>query len=114
MMRPALAVRRCDMADLARDQPQPAAMERSPEWNRDQGVAIPAQLEHGRLETSKRQRGRKAGRRSAGVDDKVAIGRRRFRRCKTYAKLLRQLRARRIDIDECHLRSSKPPAQKGD
>ena len=68
MMRPARPVRRRHMADLARHQPQPAAMERAAERNRHLGIAIPAQFEHGRLESRKRQRGGKTGCRAAGVD----------------------------------------------
>ena len=70
-------------------------------------VAIPAQLEHGRLEAGKRQRGGKPGRGAAGVDHQIAVGRRRLGRRKTDAELARQFGARRVDIDQRHLRAGK-------
>ena len=75
-------------------------------------VAIPAQLEHGRLFAGERNRGCKSGRASARVEDNVAVALRRLRLCKANTELPRQFRARRIDIDERHLRAGKSCAQR--
>src|SRR5262245_60497836 len=57
-MGPARAVRRRDLADLARDDPQAAAVEGFAERRGDVAFAIPAELDDGRLLAGKAQRGR--------------------------------------------------------
>ncbi len=114
MVRPVLAARRRDMADLARNQPQPPAMEGAAERHRHLRVAIPAQFQHRRLESRKRQGRGKPGRRTAGVEQPIAIGRRRLGPGKADAELARQCRPRRVDIDQRDLNAGKLGAEIGD
>ena len=98
------AVRGRDLADLARDELQPAAVERAAERHRHRPGAVPAQLHDGRLVAGDVERGRKPGRRGAGVKHEVAIGRRRVgRRERQRRAPAANSRARRIDVDQRHL-----------
>ena len=74
-MRPPRPVRRGDVADLARDQPQPPAVERLAERRRHLGCAVPAQLDDGRLVAGEPQRRREARGRRTRMENDVAIGR---------------------------------------
>src|SRR5262249_18260178 len=77
---PTGAVRGRDLADLARDEPQPAAVEGFPERHGHVAAAVPAELDHARLLAGEPQRGRKPARAGTGVEDEIAIGRRCVRR----------------------------------
>jgi hypothetical protein len=57
-MRPARPVRRRNLPDLARYEPQAPAVKRLAERNRDVAGPIPAQLDHQRLVAGKPQRRR--------------------------------------------------------
>src|SRR5262245_62128459 len=57
-MAPARPMGGRDLADLARDEPQPTAMERFAEWQRDIASPVPAQLDDARLLAGQPQRRR--------------------------------------------------------
>ena len=78
-MGPLAAMRRRHLADLAGDQLQPAAVEGAAQRHRHRRIAVPAQLEDGRLVASAGQRGREPGGAGAGMDDKPAVGGRAIR-----------------------------------
>src|ERR1700687_1517772 len=75
---PARPVRRRDPPHLARQQPQPAAVEGAAERRRHRRIAVPAHFEHGCLLTGERQRRAKSGGIAAGVNDEVAVTLGRF------------------------------------
>ena len=99
------AVRGRDLADLAGNDLQAAAVERAAERHRHRPRAVPAQLDDGRLVAGDVERGGKSLRRGAGVKDEIAIGRRRVGRGEVQAQRPGQVVARRIDVDERHLRA---------
>src|SRR5262245_49346941 len=68
LIRPARPVGCSDLADLARDQPQAAAVERASERRGDVARAIPAQLDDRRLLAGDAQRGGEAGAAGAGME----------------------------------------------
>ena len=74
------AVRRRDLADLARDQLQAAAVKRAAERHRDVARAVPAQFDDGRFVAGESSAVVKPCGGGAGVEDKVAIGGRGVRR----------------------------------
>ena len=108
------AVRGRDLADLARNDLQAAAVERAAERHRHGPRAVPAQLHDGRLVAGDVERGGKSRGRGAGVKDEIAIGRRGVGRRELQAERPGQLLARRIDVDERHLRAFDPRAEKSD
>src|SRR5882672_120127 len=110
-MRPARPMRGRDLPDLARHQPEAAAVERAAERDRDLAGAVPAHFQHRRLGAGEPDRGREPGRAPARMDHEIAIARRGVRRRKADAKGAGERRARRIDIDERHLGAGQPPAQ---
>ena len=61
-MRERRPVRGRDLADLARNELQPAAVERAAERHRDRPRPVPAQLDDGRLVAGDVERGRQAPR----------------------------------------------------
>ena len=67
------AVRGRHLADLTRNELQPAAVERTAERHRNGSGAIPAQLDDGRFVRSDVERGGEPFRRSAGVKDEIAV-----------------------------------------
>src|SRR5215831_1437215 len=79
-MRPARPVRGRDLADLARDQLEAAAVERAAERRRHVARAVPAHLEDRRLVAGEPERGGEAGRAAARMHDEVAVARRRLGR----------------------------------
>src|SRR5215475_15231697 len=64
-----------NLADLARDQPKPTAMERAAQRHRNRRVAIPAQLDDGGFVAGRRQRRRQPRAAGAGVKDQPALRR---------------------------------------
>ena len=100
------AVRRRHLADLARDQLQPAAVERAAERHRD-GPA-PYQLSSMMVASSPAMSSavRKPVGRGARVKDEIAIGRRRVGRGEAQVRApAASAGARRIDVDQRHLRA---------
>ena len=77
-MRPARSVRRGDLADLARNQPQSATVESAAKRNRDRCVTIPAKFKHSRFLTGERKGSAKSSRVAAGMDDEITVALRRF------------------------------------
>ena len=81
---------RRDLADLAGNELQAAAVERAAERHRHGPRAVPAQLDDGRLVAGDVERGGKARRAGAGVKHEIAIGGRRVRRRELQAQRPRQ------------------------
>src|SRR5262249_581867 len=68
--------------DLARDEPQPTAVERLAKRDGNLAAAVPAQLDDARLLAGRPKRGRKAGGGAACMEHDIAIGGRRVPLCK--------------------------------
>ena len=72
-VRPAWPVRRRDLADLARYQPKPAAVEGASEHRRHGRISIPAHFKHGCLFACELDSRAQPVRRAAGMNDEVAV-----------------------------------------
>src|SRR5256885_2949640 len=92
-MRQARAMGRRDLTNLARYEPQAAAVEGLPERSGNLASAVPAQFHDGRLFTRKPKCARKASPARARVKDNVAFAWRPFGQRKARAEGACKLRA---------------------
>src|SRR5262249_13765913 len=99
---PARAMRGRNAPDLARNEPQPAAVECPAQRNRNLAAAVPAELDDARLLAGCPKRGRKPGGRAARMEPDIATGRCRVRLCKPGPEPFRNLGARTVDVDQGH------------
>ena len=110
---PARAMPRGDAADLARPQRQAACVKRLAERQVHFAAAVPAHLEHGRLEPGQREGGLQAAIRGAGVDDQILLGGGRFRGMKVDAQRLPQETLALVDIDQLDVGTGQAGAEPG-
>src|SRR5262245_1479999 len=106
-MRPARPVRGRDLADLARDDGEPPAVERAAERERDLALTVPAELDDPGLIAGELECGGKPAWRAARMKYEVAILGCRVRRRELDAQRMRQRGARRVDVDERDLAAGK-------
>src|SRR5580658_4481860 len=103
-----------NLADLAGEEFEAAAMKSAAERDRDVAGAIPAHLEHRRLVAGEGERCRQTARTPAGMDDEIAIVAGPIRWSKIYPQRPSEVGARRLDVDERHLDPRNSAAQPGD
>jgi membrane glycosyltransferase len=111
---PARAARWRHPADLARDEPQPPAMERRSKRHRDRMAPEPAQFQYQGFVTRERERGCKPLRATAGVKHDIAVARRALGQRKPNAKALGEGFSVCDDINEGDLRARQRGAQPRD
>ena len=108
---PARAARWRHPADLARDEPQPAAMEGRSERHRDRMAPEPAQFQHQGFITRQRERRCQPLRVTAGVKHDIALARGFLRERKPNAKVVGEAFSVCDDINEGHLCARQRGAQ---
>src|SRR5919204_2181353 len=98
-MRPPRAMGWRDFTALARYEPQASAVERFAQRRRHLAASVPAQLRDDRLLAREPKRGGETRPAAACMKHEIAIARRGIRLGKASAERVRELRARRSDID---------------
>src|SRR5690242_14190686 len=99
-MRPFAAMRGGDLPDLARYQPQPAAVEGAAQRHRHRLSTVPAQLDDRRFVAGEIERGREAGGAGARVEHQVALARRLVGQGERQSERRGDALAGRIDVDQ--------------
>src|SRR5262249_57206705 len=104
-VRPGGTVGRRALAALARDEPQPAAVEGFAKRHRDLAGAVPAHFDDGRLLTGELECRGQAGGVAARMKDEIAVLRRGFGRRKAGTERPRKLGAGGRHVDDRDLRA---------